>query len=124
MEECAHFVTSVLCFAPDGAIPACFYNVPGCTHGTVADWGRIYTKLEKIYEETGLKFVINSAFSSANIPYLIRSSQDYLTADDNLQDADDQLLDLQIKREATSMQQSAEWGIRGVQSSFPRLKDT
>ena len=113
----AHFVTSVFCFAPDGTIPPCFYNVPGCTHdSTVADWGRIYTKLEKFYEETGLKFIIDPAFSSANIPYLIRLSQDYLTADDNLQDADDQLLDLQIKRKATSMRQSAEWGMRGVQS--------
>ena len=121
----AHFVTSVLCFAPHGTIPACFYNVPGCTHdSTVADWGRIYTKLKKIYEDTGWKFVINSAFSSTNIPYLIRLSQDYLTADDNLQGADDQLLDLRIKREATSMRQSAEWGMRGIQSSFPRLKDT
>jgi hypothetical protein len=120
-----HFITSVLCFAPDGTIPACFYNVPGCTHdSTVADWGRIYTKLETIYEETGLKFVIDSAFSSANIPYLIRSSQDYLTADDNLHDYAEQLMDLEIKRAATSMRQSAEWGMRGVQSSFPRLKDT
>ena len=71
-----------------------------------------------------MKFIFDSAFSSANIPYLIRSSQDYLTVDDNLQDADDQLLDLQIKREATSVRQSAKRGMRGVQSSFPCLKDT
>ena len=100
----AHFVTSALCFAPDGTIAACFYNVLGCTHdSTVADWGRIYTKLEKIYEDTGLKFVIDSVFSSTNISYLIRLSQDNLTAGDNLHDVDDQLLDLQIKREATSI---------------------
>jgi hypothetical protein len=41
-----HFVTAVLCFAPDLNTPACFYNVSGCTQDiTVADWGSIYTKL-------------------------------------------------------------------------------
>jgi hypothetical protein len=29
---------------------------------TIADWGDIYDKLERFYEETGLKFVIDSAF--------------------------------------------------------------
>jgi hypothetical protein len=28
-----------------------------------------------------------------------------------------------ISRDATSMQQSAEWGMRALQSSMPRLKD-
>ena len=28
------------------------------------------------------------------------------------------------KRQATSMRQAAEWGMRAIQSSFPRLKDT
>jgi hypothetical protein len=46
--KCDHFVTSVLVFAPDGTIPAAFYNVPGCVHDSqVAEWGNIYTKLEK-----------------------------------------------------------------------------
>ena len=31
--------------------------------------------------------------------------------------------DLAKKREATSMRQSAEWGMRAIQASFPRLKD-
>jgi hypothetical protein len=33
-------------------------------------------------------------------------------------------LDLQRKQQATSMRQAAEWGMRAIQSSFPRLKDT
>jgi hypothetical protein len=120
-----HYVTAVLCFAPDGTIPACFYNVPGCTHdSTVADWGRIYSKLSRIYDETGAKFVIDSAFCTSRFPFLIKSSQDYLTADDNLLTYEEQITDLAIKREATSMRQSSEWGMRGVQASFPRLKDT
>jgi hypothetical protein len=38
--KCDHYVTTVLCVAHNGTIPACFYNVPGCKHdSTVADWG-------------------------------------------------------------------------------------
>ena len=33
--KCDHYVTSVLCFAPDGTIPAAFFNVPGCTHDSI-----------------------------------------------------------------------------------------
>ena len=51
------------CF-PDGTITIAFYNVPGCCHdSTVADWGDLYLKLEKVYEDRGLKFVIDSAIS-------------------------------------------------------------
>jgi hypothetical protein len=35
----------------------------------------------------------------------------------------EQMQDITRKREATSMQQSAEWGMLAVQSSFPQLKD-
>ena len=65
-----HFVTAVLCFAPDGTIHACFNNALGCTHdSTVADWGSIYTKLTGIYEETGLEFVIDWAFCAFQISF-------------------------------------------------------
>jgi hypothetical protein len=121
----SHFVTAILCFAPDGSIPACYYNVPGCAHdSTVADWGKLYDKLEQVFNETGLKFVIDSAFCTINIPFLIKSSQDDLTAGDEMLTLDDQLADIAKRREATSMRQSAEWGMRAVQSSFPRIKDT
>lgn len=123
--KCDHFVTSVLCFAPDGTIPAASFNLPGCSHdSTVADWGGLYTKLEDVYQTHGLKFVIDSAFSSANVEYLIKSSQDFMVADDGLEDYNDVIDDIAVKRAATSMRQSAEWGMRGVQASFPRLKDT
>ena len=120
-----HFVTAVLCFTPDGTIPACYYNVPGCSHdSTVADWGCLYEKLEKVYEETGLKFVIDSAFCTTNIPFLIKSSQDDLTADAGIMTFQEQVDDIARKLDAMSMRQSAEWGMGAVQSSFPRLKDT
>ena len=75
-------MTAVLCFVPDGTIPAAFYNVCGVCHDSqVADWGNIYNKVEKVYHEIGLKFVIDSAFGSANIEHHIKSSQDNLTED-------------------------------------------
>jgi hypothetical protein len=50
-----HFVSAVLCFVPDGTIATGFYNVLECCHdNTIADWGGIYDKLERVYEETGL----------------------------------------------------------------------
>ena len=51
-------------------------------------------------------------------------SVERLTADAGLNDMDEIMADLAIKREATSMRQSAEWGMGTVQASFPRLKDT
>ena len=72
---------------------------------TVADWGDIYSKLQKNYEETGLKFVIDSAFCSGRFLFLIKSSQDYLIGDANALTQDELLVDLAIKREATSMRQ-------------------
>ena len=27
-----HYVSSVLCFCPDGTIPICYINIPGCVH--------------------------------------------------------------------------------------------
>ena len=76
-----HFVTSVLCFTPDGSIPACFDNLPRCSHdSTIADWDGLYHKLKQVYKDSGLKFVIDPAFCSAKIDVLIKSSQDDLTA--------------------------------------------
>jgi hypothetical protein len=57
-----------------------------------------------------------------NKPYLIKSSQDYLVS--TMPTRHEQRLDLQRKRQATSMRQAAEWGMRAIQSSFPCLKDT
>jgi hypothetical protein len=38
-----HYVTSVLCFCPDGTIPIAFINIPGSIHDSqVADYGKKY----------------------------------------------------------------------------------
>ncbi len=120
-----HYVSAVLCFVPDGTIATGFYNVPGCCHdSTIADWGDIYEKLSKVYEETGFKLAIDSVFASGTYEFLIKSSQDDLTADEELLELGDQRANIAVKRAATSMRQTAEWGMAAVQSSFPRLRDT
>jgi hypothetical protein len=78
----------------------------------MADWGGLYDKLKQVYNETGLKFVIDSAFSSPTMDFLIKSSQDYLVADLGLEDRDEVLESIAEKRAATLMRQSAEWGMR------------
>ncbi len=82
----------------------------------------MYDKLGAVYDETGGKCTVDSAFGKVNKPYLIKSSQDYLVS--TMPTRHEQRLDLQRKRQATSMRQAAEWGMRAIQSSFPCLKDT
>ena len=82
----------------------------------------MYDKLGVVYKETGGKCAVDSAFDKVNQPFLIKSSQDYLIS--TMPTHLEQRLDIQQKRQATSMRQAAEWGMRAIQSSFPRLKDT
>ena len=109
-----HYVSSVLVFCPDGTIPIAAINYPGCFHDSqIAEWGKIYKKLETIYNENGGKCVVDSAFAQSRFNFLIKSSQtDPIDIPQAL-----------LNREATSLRQSAEWGMRALQSSFPRLKD-
>ena len=78
-------------------------------------------KLGAVYDETGGKCTVDSAFGKVNRPLLIMSLQDYLVS--TMPTRQEQKLDLQRKRQATSMRQAAEWGMPAIQSSFPRLKD-
>ena len=117
-----HYVTSVFVFCPDGTILIAFFNVPGSVHDSqVAHWGMVYDELGAIYDETGGKYTVDSAFGKVNRPFLIKSLQDYLVL--TMPTCQEQWLDLQRKRQATSMRQAAEWGMPAIQSSFPRLKD-
>ena len=69
-----HYVTSVFCFCPDGTIPIAFFNVSGLVHdGQVAELGRIYQKLEWVYNIMGGKCCIDSAFGSMERDYFLKS---------------------------------------------------
>jgi len=106
----------VLCFCPDGTIPIAYINIPGSVHDSqVAEYGNIYDKLELVYDRDGAQCTVDSAFGNITREYLIKSSQELIHINNHH--------DRQIARDATSMRQSAEWGMRAFQSSLPRIKD-
>jgi hypothetical protein len=85
----------------------------------IADAGRLYDKLENVFDSTGGKCAVDSAFSNKRAPFLIKSSQ----TDPGGETPAEYRLNNEVNRQATSARQSAEWGMRALQSSFPRLKD-
>lgn len=111
--KASHFVKALLVFCPDGTIPIAVFNVPGCVHDSkVATIGGVYDKLEEIYNELGAIAVGDSAFCASKGDFVIRSSK-----------KDAQGYQTPTNKEATSLRQASEWGMRGLQASFPRLKD-
>jgi hypothetical protein len=111
-----HYVSSVLCFCPDGTIPIAYVNIPGTVHDSqIADYGDIFDKLEMVYQWDGGQCTIDSAFGNVNREFLIKSSQELIHIQSYRARS--------IARDATSMRQSAEWGMRAFQSSMPRIKD-
>jgi hypothetical protein len=109
-----HYISCIFVFAPDGKIRICSLNSPGCWHdSTQADHGGVYDKIEEVFEATGGKVVIDSAFALGQRGYFIKSAQlDPLNAQELLKN-----------RDATSVRQLSEWGMRQIQAKFPRLKD-
>jgi len=111
-----HYVSSVICFCPDGTIPIAYINIPGSVHDSqIADYGNIYDKLESVYDRDGAQCTVDSAFGNITREFLIKSSQELIHINNHH--------DRQIARDATSMRQSAEWGMHAFQSSMPRIKD-
>lgn len=110
-----HYVNAVLGFCPDGTIRFCAYNLPGSVHDSnIAEVGGIYEKLESVYQICRGKCTVDSAFARKNHPFLIKSGK---------KDVELNRIEREIRAEATSMRQSAEWGMRCFQASFPRIKD-
>lgn len=111
-----HFVTNLFVFGADGKIINAVINVPGSVHdSTLAVWGGTYRKLKSVYQRTGGICCVDSAFASQRVDYLLRSAQDNSSARDVRERA--------RMDEATSLRQAAEWGMRAIQGSMPRLKD-
>ena len=116
-----HYVSGVFCFCPDGTIPIACFNVPGSVHDSkIAEWSDIYKKLDAVYSLTGAKCTADSAFSKHKGPYIIKSSQNIDPENNNVGEYGRLL---QLNAQATSMRQAAEWGMRALKASFPRLKD-
>ncbi len=117
-----HYVTFVFHFCPDGTIPIAFFNVPGFIHDSqVAEMGQIYWKLGKVYEKTGTKCCVDSAFGNVDREYLYKSCQDLLGSLAPTQA--ERKTELQKRREATSARQTAKWGMLTLQASLVWVRD-
>ena len=111
--KCEHYVNCAFTFSVDGKIRIAVLNAPGNFHDSnIADYG-LYQKLEAIFLRDGGQIVVDSAYKVGNAPFLIKSSQ---------RDPDD-LNEIAVNRDATSIRQLSEWGMRMIQCSFPRLKE-
>jgi hypothetical protein len=75
--------------------------------------GGLYDVLENVYQHCGGKCVVDSAFCSRDKPYIIKSSRDPMNAPTPEIAA--------MYMQATSLRQSAEWGMNALKGSFPRL---
>ena len=72
-------MTSVFCYCPHGTIPIAFFNLPSCVHDIqVAEFGKMYDKLEDVYRTMGGKCCKNLAFGRMKRNYLYKSCQDHL----------------------------------------------
>jgi len=113
-----HYISCLFLFSPDGLIRACYLNAPGSRHdSTNANYSDVYEKVDKIYEQTGAKVVVDTAFNSGEKASMIKSHQSNIDGQGRVRRAS------QLHRDATSLRQMSEWGMRGFQGSFPRLKD-
>ncbi len=98
-----------------------YFNIPGCIHESqVAEWGNIYAKLETMFDKYGVQCAVDSGFGKIEKHLMVKPKKD--DSNSNKTTCQEAKLDVRIKRAATSMQQSAEWGMRGFQASFPRMK--
>jgi len=108
-------VSSCFVFLPDGTIGAYAVGGPGILSDSDLAWyGKIYDKLQRVYHQFRGRAVADSAFRvDHTLPYIIRCGE-------NL---DLEGVDIIVNEEAISLRQSSEWGMRGLQGAFPRLKD-
>lgn len=92
----------MLLFVPAGHIIGEVFNAPGCIHDSqVAEWGGVYTKMEKFYNRTDRRVVVDSVFDKKSDILLIKSSQEDTKAKDAVK--------ISLKRQASSFRQAAEW---------------
>ena len=117
--KCDTFISNLFLFSPDGRICACYFNAPGSVHdSSMASISKIYNRIQEVYNQTGSRVVVDSAFSLDGCEEcMIKSHQN------NLDKSGNPRQNINLHRDATSVRQLSEWGMRGLQGSFPRLRD-
>ena len=78
--------------------------------------GGVYEKLERMFWYCRGKCVFDFTFSTANFPFLLKSSQDHLIT----LEVYPQITQL---KEATPLCQASELGMRAIKKVFPSMKD-
>ena len=60
-----HYITNLFVFSVDGRMISTVLNAPGSVHdSTLAEWGNQYEILERMYQKTGGRCCLDSAFAS------------------------------------------------------------
>ena len=118
--KCDHFITNFFAFGPNGTIVVAISNCPGTLHDLeLALTGNpsVCTKLEHHWNECGAHCAMDSAFAAESCPFTIKSIQRE-SIETKIGCPEEAL----ICNQALSVQQSAEWGVRLLQGSVPRLE--
>ena len=113
-----HYISCLFLFSPDGRIRAAYLNSPGSWHdSTNALYSGIYEKLDALYNRLGAQVVVDSAFNAGAKASMIKSHQSNIDQQGRVGQRS------QVFRDATSVRQLSEWGMRGFPGSSPRIKD-
>ena len=83
----------------------------------MANCSGIYDSIDKPYVHTGGRVVVDSAFGKQDRNSLIKSYANNIDQQGRARQS------TSVNRDATSVQQLSEWGMQGLQGSFPRLKE-
>lgn len=113
------YITNLFLFSPDGKIRLAFINAPGSIHDSnMAMLGDVYNKIDAVYESTGGgRIVGDSAFCAKASDAIIKSRQSFFNRDGSISQSGSMFA------QATAVRQLSEWGMRGLQGAFPRVKD-
>ena len=115
-----HYITNLFLFGPDGTINACVLNCPGSMHDSeLAMMGMpsIYSKIDEWHDKFGAQCVMDSAFCGSSRNSIIKSIPRERVWSESCDPEEALVLD-----QALSVRQAAEWGMRALQGSMPRLK--
>jgi hypothetical protein len=79
----------------------------------MASFFGVYDKLQKVFDETGLKCIMDSAFCTSEYEFITKSLQNFEQCHFN------DMQSMAIDSAATSMGQAAEWGMQPCKVHFP-----
>ena len=114
-----HYVSCLFLFFLNGQIGACYINAPGTCHDSLlAKMGGVYEKVDQMFAAMGGKIIVNSAFArTKHRASLVKSYQSNVDRQGRFQQSP------ALNKDATSVRQLSEWGMRAFQSAFPRVCD-